>query len=164
YRPGRLAYAVGPAVSAALLRLLEELGPVPVLVHGHGQAHPRRFGLACYLGRLHGLVTVGVAEKLLVGEHEPVPARRGAWKPVVEGSEVLGAALRTRAEAKVLYVSVGHGCELEEAIELVMLACRRYRWPEPLRQARMRLKPAIRRRLDLHAPRWQRRFGARPRS
>ncbi|MCD6352083.1 MAG: endonuclease V, partial [Armatimonadetes bacterium] len=54
YRPGRLAYAVGPAVSAALLRLLEEVGPVPMLVHGHGQAHPRRFGLACYLGRLHG--------------------------------------------------------------------------------------------------------------
>lgn len=159
YRPGRLAYAVAPAITAALLRLLDHAFPDALLVHGHGLAHPRRFGLACYLGQLHRLRTVGVAEKLLVGEHAPVPAQRGLWAPVLHEGEVVGAALRTRAEAKVLYVSPGWGCTVEEAVALALTAAGRYRWPEPLRHARMKLRHALRRRLELHTPRRQAKMG-----
>ena len=159
YSPGRLAYSVSPAISAALLRLPDHLRPEVLLVHGHGLAHPRRFGLASHLGRTHVLMTVGVAEKLLVGKHAPVPARRGEWRPVVVGEEIVGAAVRIRAEAKAMYVSPGWGCDLEAAIEAVMSAASRYRWPEPLRTARARLKAAHPRRLELHRDRWQRKMG-----
>ncbi len=158
YSPGRLAYSVSPAISAALLRLPAHLRPEVLLVHGHGTAHPRRFGLASHLGMIHGLTTVGVADKLLVGSHDPVPARRGEWRPVVVGEEVVGAAVRIRAEAKAMYVSPGWGCGLEAAIEFAMAAAR-YRWPEPIRLARMRLKAAHPRRLELHRDRWQRKMG-----
>jgi deoxyribonuclease V len=99
---------------------------------------------------LHQTKTVGVAERLLVGAHAKVPPARGAWEPVVHEGCVIGAAVRTRPDAKIVYVSPGWGCELEEAIDLVMAATVRYRWPEPLRYARMQLKTAIRRRLELH--------------
>ena len=120
YRPGRLAYAVPPALTAALLRLPDDAQPDALIIHGHGIAHPRRFGLACHVGMMHRLKSVGVAEKPLVGEHEKVPAERGAWQPLMVDGEVVGAALRTRAEAKPLYVSPGWDIELEEAIDLVM--------------------------------------------
>lgn len=149
YKPGRLAFAVSPAITAALLRLPEEARPEALIVHGHGVAHPRRFGLACHLGLLHRIPTVGVAEKLLVGVHEKVPARRGEWRPVYDGQDIVAAALRSRAEAKVVYVSPGWGLSLEEAIGLVLEATTRYRWPEPIRHARMRLRVAHRERLRL---------------
>ncbi|MBC7289326.1 MAG: endonuclease V [Armatimonadetes bacterium] len=160
YRPGRLAYAVSPAITAALLHLPPEARPDVLVVHGHGLAHPRRFGLACHVGLLHSLPSVGATEKLLVGQHEKVPAERGAWRPVSIDGEVVGAALRTRAEAKPLYVSPGWAMDLETAIALIMDASIRYRWPEPLRYARMRLKAAIRHRLELHRPSRQARLSA----
>jgi deoxyribonuclease V len=135
------------------------LQPHALLVHGHGSAHPRGFGLACHVGRLHSLKTVGVAEKLLVGRHEPVATERGAWQPIWHGAAVVGAALRTRPEAKVLYVSPGWDCELAEAVALVLRATGRYRWPEPLRHARMRLRTALRHRGELHRPACARRLG-----
>ncbi len=153
YRPGRLAYAVGPAISAALARL-KECRPGALIVHGHGIAHPRFFGLACYLGWMHKIVTVGTAERLLVGEHEFVPPERGQWRPVLVDGTVVGAALRTRDEAKPIYVSPGYGCDVEGAVALVMAATARYRWPEPIRRARMRLKAFHRRRLEMHRRRW----------
>lgn len=159
YRPGRLAYAVSPALSAALLHLPHDMDLAALIVHGHGIAHPRGFGLACHVGMMHQLTTVGVAEKLLVGQHAPVPPRRGAWSPVTHDGAVVGAALRTRPEAKILYVSPGWACGLRQAIDIVMAAIGRYRWPEPIRAARMRLKPAIRRRLEYHKPRWRHKLG-----
>lgn len=149
YKPGRLAFAVSPAITAALLRLPEDARPEALIVHGHGLAHPRRFGLACHLGLLHQLPTVGVAEKLLVGTHGKVAARRGEWRAVEADGEVVAAALRTRAEAKVIFVSPGWGLSLEEAVQLVMETTARYRWPEPIRHARMRLRVAHRERLRL---------------
>jgi len=160
YSPGRLAYSVSPAVTAALLRLPDGARPEVLLVHGHGTAHPRRFGLASHVGMIHRLTTVGVADDLLVGAHEPVPARRGEWRPVLVGDEVIGAAVRTRAEAKPMYISPGWGCDLEAALEIVLAASTRFRWPEPIRLARGRLKAAHPRRLELHRDRWQHKMGA----
>lgn len=159
YSAGRLAYSVSPAITAAYLRIPESVRPEVLIVHGHGRAHPRRFGLASHVGMIHRLKTVGVANKLLVGAHERVPARRGEWRPVVDADEVVGAAVRLRAEAKVMYVSAGWGCDLEEAVEVALAASTRYRWPEPVRRARMRLKAAHPRRLELHRDRWQRKMG-----
>jgi len=134
------------------LPLLDRFVPNAVLIHGHGLAHPRGFGLACHVGLMHRVKTVGVAEKLLVGEHEKVPAKRAEWRPVIVNAKPIGAALRTRAEAKVLYISPGWMCDVDEAVDLVMACIRRYRWPEPLRHARMRLHSAIRHRLEFHTP------------
>ena len=102
---------------------------------GHGYAHPRRFGLACHLGLLSGMPSVGVAKSRLIGTHERVPDARGRWVALRDGGETVGAVLRTRAGVRPVFVSTGHGVTLESAVELVLGLAPRFRLPETTRQA-----------------------------
>jgi deoxyribonuclease V len=133
YVPGYLSFRETPALLAALsgLRRLPDL----LLCDAHGFAHPRRFGLACHLGVLLDVPSIGVAKSRLVGSHAPVPAARGAWVPLLDGDETIGAVLRTRAGVRPVYVSVGHRVTLATAIELVLRCAPRFRVPEPIRRA-----------------------------
>lgn len=133
YVPGLLAFREAPAALAALERLSSP--PDLLLVDGHGLAHPRRFGLACFLGVHLELPTIGVGKSLLVGEHAPLPEERGAYREIMHRGEVVGAAVRTRAGVRPVYVSVGHLLTLETAIDWVLRCTPRYRLPEPLRRA-----------------------------
>ena len=65
YVPGLLSFRDAPATLELLDRLLER--PDLLLVDGQGLAHPRRFGLACHLGVLADVPTIGVAKTRLVG-------------------------------------------------------------------------------------------------
>jgi deoxyribonuclease V len=76
YVPGLLSFREVPAVLEALQRLKRR--PDVVLCDGQGIAHPRRFGVACHIGVLTGLPTIGVAKSRLIGTHGPVPEQRGA--------------------------------------------------------------------------------------
>ncbi len=133
YVPGLLSFREVPAVIAALERL-QHL-PDLILCDGQGYAHPRRFGLACHLGVLTDLPTIGVAKSRLIGEHDPLPEEKGAWVPLRDGDEVIGAVLRTRTGTRPLYVSIGHRVSLPTAIELVLACTPRYRLPETTRAA-----------------------------
>ncbi len=133
YIPGLLSFRELPAILAALERL--SAPPDLILCDGHGYAHPRRFGLACHLGVLSGIPTIGVAKRILVGRHDPVPDVRGAWRPLLDGEETIGAALRAREGVRPIYVSIGHRISLETAIAWVMRCLTRYRLPEPTRAA-----------------------------
>ncbi|MCS6845654.1 MAG: deoxyribonuclease V [Caldilineales bacterium] len=143
YVPGLLALRELPAMRAALERLQQP--PDLLLCDGHGYAHPRRFGLACHLGVATGLPTIGVAKSRLVGEHGPLGEERGAWQPLRDGGEVIGAAVRTQAGVKPVYVSTGHRVGLTSCVELVLRCAPRYRLPEPLRQAHQAATSACRR-------------------
>ena len=133
YRPGLLSFRETPAV----LDALERVGVAPdlILCDGHGLAHPRRFGIACHLGLLAGLPAIGVAKSRLVGAHDAPGPERGAWSPLFHRGEVVGAALRTRASARPIYVSVGHRVSLATAISYVLRCAPRYRLPETTREA-----------------------------
>ena len=133
YVPGLLTFREAPAALAALARLGRR--PDMVLVDGHGLAHPRRFGLACFLGLELGLPTIGVGKSLLVGTHPELPPDQGAHRMIIDRGEVVGAAVRTRTGVRPVYVSVGHLVTLETAISWVLRCSRRYRLPEPVRRA-----------------------------
>ena len=81
-----------------------------------------RFGLACHLGLLTEIPSIGVAKHRLIGHHEHLPPEKGEWVPLIDKEEVIGAVLRTRNGVKPLYISVGHRISLESAIHYV-LAC-----------------------------------------
>ena len=102
---------------------------------GQGLAHPRRFGIACHLGLLLDLPTIGCAKSRLVGEHGSLDNDVGSRSELRDGSEVLGLVLRTRAGVTPVYVSVGHRIGLSEAAEWTLRLCRGYRLPEPARLA-----------------------------
>jgi deoxyribonuclease V len=133
YIPGLLSFREIPV----LLDALDRLGQRPdlLLCDGQGLAHPRRFGLACHLGVLTDIPAIGVAKSLLVGEHAPLPRRRGAWRPLIHKDEVIGAALRTRTGVAPVYVSIGHRVSLGTAIKYVLACAPNYRLPETTRAA-----------------------------
>ena len=121
----------------ALLDALDQARRVPdlILCDGHGYAHPRRFGLACHLGVVTGLPTIGVAKSRLIGEYDPPGPERGDWSPLRDRGEVIGAVLRTRSGVNPLFVSIGHRVGLETAIHYVLACTPRYRLPETTRRA-----------------------------
>ncbi len=133
YVPGLLSFREIPAIVDALSRL--ERLPQLILCDGQGYAHPRRFGLACHLGVLTNIPTIGVAKSRLIGSHGRVPLAKGRWTPLMDGDEVIGAVLRTRKGVKPVFVSVGHRVSLDTAVELVMQCVTRYRLPETTRAA-----------------------------
>lgn len=133
YVPGLLSFREAPAVLAALRKIQTTVDVV--LCDGHGLAHPRRFGLACHVGVLCGLPTVGCAKSLLVGRHGPVATHRGARAALVHEGEMVGSVLRTRAGVRPVYVSIGHNTDLKTAERIVLRAAVRFRLPEPIRLA-----------------------------
>jgi deoxyribonuclease V len=133
YVPGLLSFREIPALLDALAGLRRR--PDLILCDGQGYAHPRRFGLACHLGVLLDVASIGVAKSILVGVHAPVPRRRGAWRPLVDRGETVGAALRTRSGVSPVYVSIGHRLSLAGAIDYVLACAPRYRLPETTRAA-----------------------------
>ncbi|MCI0577396.1 MAG: deoxyribonuclease V, partial [Chloroflexi bacterium] len=133
YIPGLLSFRETPAVLEALAQLT--IRPDLLLCDGQGLAHPRRLGIACHLGLLSDIPSIGVAKSLLVGRHEPLADERGRWQPLRDRGEVVGAVLRTRAGVAPIYVSIGHRISLETALKYVMRCTPKYRLPETTRQA-----------------------------
>ncbi|MGD1919768.1 MAG: deoxyribonuclease V [Pleurocapsa sp.] len=133
YVPGYLSFREIPAILAALPQLKQT--PDLILCDGQGLAHPRRFGLACHLGVLLDIPTIGVAKSRFIGEHEAVPAEKGSWKPLIDNNETIGVVLRSRTNVKPIYVSIGHKISLPTAIDYVMGCLTKYRLPETTRLA-----------------------------
>ena len=133
YVPGLLSFREIPALLDAFAALKHK--PDLLLCDGQGYAHPRRFGLACHLGVLTGVPSIGVAKSRLVGEHDEVPREKGQRVPLWQGEELLGAVVRTRTDVKPVYVSVGNRVSLDTAVDYVMRCLTRYRLPETTRWA-----------------------------
>lgn len=133
YVPGRFAEREAPVTLAAVAAL--RVRPDVLLCDAHGRAHPQRWGLACELASRLGYPTVGCAKTLLCGIHVAPAQERGAWAEIVDGSELLGRAVRTRAGVRPVFVSVGGGIDLDAAVQWVLRAAPRFRIPEPLRVA-----------------------------
>ncbi|MGH3586432.1 MAG: endonuclease V [Pseudonocardia sp.] len=131
YEPGYLALRELPVVTAAL-ELLDAC-PDLIVCDGAGVAHPRRFGLACHVGLLTDVPTIGVAKSPPLPYEMPKPAR-GSWTPQVDGDEVVGRALRTQHGVQPVFVSVGHRIGLDAACDHV-LRLARHRLPETTRRA-----------------------------
>lgn len=133
YIPGFLSFREIPAIIDAL----EKIRTIPniILCDGQGIAHPRRFGLACHLGILVDIPTIGVAKSWLIGKYEELPEARGNWQPLIHNDETIGAVLRTRTKVKPLYISSGHRISLTTAIDYVLRCTPKYRLPETTRIA-----------------------------
>ena len=108
YIPGLLSFREGPVVVRALRKL--KIKPDVCIVDGHGLAHPRRFGLACYVGLVTNLPTIGVAKSRLFGTE--------VGETLVDSERSVIARV-LRFNRKSLYVSVGHNVSLEDAARIV---------------------------------------------
>ncbi|MEM3100683.1 MAG: endonuclease V [Candidatus Nitrosotenuis sp.] len=123
YVPGFLFLREAPPALVALGSLKNDYDLL--MVDGHGQLHPRKCGLACYLGLVLDKPTIGVAKNLLCGMIKN--------EFVLVNGEILGAVIKTK---KTVFVSVGHKISLKTAVSVVAETIRPGQWiPEPLRLA-----------------------------
>jgi deoxyribonuclease V len=135
YIPGLLSFREMPLVLAAFRKL--SLTPDLLLVDGQGLAHPRRMGIACHLGLLLDIPTIGCAKSRLCGQHNAVGEANGSKVELLDGTEVIGTVLRSKNGSKPLYISAGHKISLENAVLWVSRCLRGYRLPEPPRLAHL---------------------------
>ncbi|CAN6988417.1 unnamed protein product [Brassica oleracea var. botrytis] len=161
YVPGFLAFREAPV----LLQILEKMRddqhpfyPQVLMVDGNGILHPRGFGLACHLGVLAHLPTIGVGKNLHhVDGLDHSEVRRSFLLKENEDEQVIklvgnsgftwGVGFRpTLSSVKPIYVSLGHRISLDSAVEVVKITCK-YRVPEPIRQADMRSRAYLQKHL-----------------
>jgi len=144
YIPGLLSFREAPVC----IKAVEKLENVPdvFLVDGQGIAHHRKLGIAAHLGLFFDKPTIGCAKSRLVGEYEEPKKEKGNFTPLLYKGDQIGAVVRTRTNVKPLFISVGHKCDLNFAIEMTLACAKKYRLPEPTRlahQAVTKLKPNI---------------------
>ena len=135
YIPGLLSFREAPLVIKAFNKLNRR--PDMIMVDGQGIAHPRRLGIASHLGLLLDITSIGCAKSRLIGTHDPLPPEKGAYVPLIDGDEMIGAAVRTKLAVNPLYISIGHRIDLDDSISYVLHCCRGFRLPEPTRMAHM---------------------------
>jgi deoxyribonuclease V len=135
YVPGLLTFREAPLLLDAFQQIQSQ--PDLLLIDGQGYAHPRRFGIACHLGLLLDLPTIGCAKSRLCGEYVEPAETQASSQPLLSDGEVIGSVVRTRAAVSPVFVSVGHRIGLDEAVKWTLACCRGHRLPEPSRFAHM---------------------------
>ncbi len=133
YIPGLLSFREAPACIDAIEKL--KTTPDAFLIDGQGFAHPRRLGIASHIGLLVDKPTIGCAKSRLIGTFDEPKRLKGSFSPLMDSGKQIGAVMRTRTDVKPVFVSVGHKCTLEDAIQLVLECTTKYRLPEPSRLA-----------------------------
>lgn len=123
YVPGLLVLREYPPIVRTLAKLRN--GYDLLLVDGHGQLHPRRCGIACFLGVKLDKPAIGIAKSLLCG-------RVKSNGSIALDDEILGHAIGRGK--KTIYVSVGHRISLATATSLV-LELGKGETPEAMKQA-----------------------------
>lgn len=135
YVPGLLSFRESPLVLKALEGLSVE--PDLILIDGQGMAHPRRFGIACHIGLLVDVPTIGCAKSRLCGTHTAPGNEVGDYSELYESGDVIGVALRTKVKTNPIYVSIGHKVDLDSARKWTLACGGGYRVPEPTRYAHL---------------------------
>ncbi|KAJ3178385.1 hypothetical protein HDU85_005183 [Gaertneriomyces sp. JEL0708] len=151
YIPTYLAFREAPLV----LSLLEEVKqqhshiyPQVLFIDGNGTLHPRLFGLACHVGVLADIPSIGVAKNFCALSSEGLTVKGikqkssellkapGDWFPIIgKSGTIFGGAVRgTKDASNPVFVSPGHRISLTSAVALTVLCCK-YRVPEPVRVA-----------------------------
>lgn len=148
YIPGLLSFREVPVLLLALKKLSRT--PDVLMCDGQGMAHPRRFGLACHLGVLCDLPSIGCAKSRLIGTHAEPGRLQGSRAPLLDGTEVIGSVLRTQTGIRPVYVSIGHKIDLPGAEQIVLACATRYRLPEPTRLADQLVAALKKKKLTVH--------------
>ncbi|MBN1274630.1 MAG: endonuclease V [Candidatus Aminicenantes bacterium] len=140
YVPGFLLLREAPSFFQAFRKL--NVKPDLTLIDGNGIAHPRKMGLASYVGVALDICTVGCAKNPFF-PYVPPSTERGSMTDFFDRKgEKVGVCVRTRSDVKPVFVSPGHRVDIENAVKWV-LRCAVFRIPEPIRKAHFRAKDLL---------------------
>lgn len=134
YVPGFLAFRELPLFLNAWKK--RTIDPDLVFFDGNGILHPQRVGIATHASFFIEKPTIGIAKNYFIGTYEPPGKEQGSFSYIYDHDEIIGAALRTQTNVKPVYISIGNGLSLENAIQLSMhFVSTQSRIPEITRQA-----------------------------
>ncbi|RPI34126.1 MAG: deoxyribonuclease V [Chloroflexota bacterium] len=133
YISGLLSFREAPAILAALSQIKNL--PGVIFCDGQGIAHPRRFGIACHLGLLLEIPSLGCAKSILTGRHGSLADEQGSVAELADRAEIIDAAVRTRQGVRPVYISPGHLIDVPACVKLTLACAKGYRLPEPTRLA-----------------------------
>jgi deoxyribonuclease V len=130
YVPGLLSFREGPAAIKAVRGL--EAKPTLLFVDGCGINHPRMAGLACYVGVILDLPTIGVSKGVLCGTFE-IPTGVGEASPLMYKESQVGHLLKSKKGCRPIVVAPGHKVSLSSSLELARKYLGQHKLPEPCR-------------------------------
>lgn len=146
YIPGFLAFREVKFLKDLIDGLPNALRPDIVLVDGNGFLHPKGFGLACHLGVLCDIPTIGIGKNFLcVDEMEMDETKARFKKECIKKGDFIeligksgvcwGAAVKSQENVfNPIFISQGNKLSLKSCINFVLTMCK-YRLPEPIRYA-----------------------------
>ena len=132
YVPGLLSFREGPPIIEAFKKLRTK--PDVLLVDGCGINHFRSAGLATYVGFMLSIPTIGVSKKKLCGEFIE-PLEEGEVQKLTYKSETVGFVLKSKHEARPIFISPGTGISLESSLKITRDCLTKHKLPEPIRIA-----------------------------
>lgn len=125
--------------------------PDILMIDGFGILHQREFGSASHTGYILNIPTIGVAKTLMCidGLDEHLIKKEFKLKCLLKGDsinlvgnsgKIYGSALKSSdSTTNPIYVSIGYGCSLETAIEIINKVSF-YKIPEPIRNSDIKSK------------------------
>lgn len=137
YIPQFFSFREAPILINLIKAVQQKTGfkPALLIIDGHGVAHPRRFGVACYVGIETQIPTIGCAKEPLLRYEGNLGNERGSSISLFLENEEVGSVLRTQNGVKPIFVSAGHLTSLEVANQVILKLSTTYRISEPLRRA-----------------------------
>jgi deoxyribonuclease V len=137
YHPQYFAFYEGPVIIEAIHKTKNVLPePSLIIVDGHGLAHPRGYGLACYVGLKLDTPCIGLAKRNLLPFDKTIMNTVKHSKHFFENNnEVVGVAIRLQENINPVYISPGNKISLTTCIEIIKNLTSSFRLPDSIRRA-----------------------------
>lgn len=150
YIPGFFAFREGPLLLQMIKQLIEVEGLHPrlLVIDGHGVAHPRKMGLASWVGVQVDIPTIGMGKDSLLKFTGELDEEGGSTLPIFWEDEIRGYALRTVTGIKPVFVSAGHNMSHKESLVIIQSFVGKYRIIDPMRRADMAARKMARERSE----------------
>lgn len=134
YIPTYLSLREGPFYLKGLKNEKYDL----IIVDGHGIAHPRKMGIATYLGLKLKKPSIGISKNLLFGRFDNLENKKFSTSKIFNDDEnLIGYVLRTKVNVKPIFISPGNLITFEESLEITKSLIQNHRIPEPLREVHL---------------------------
>lgn len=131
YIPTYLSLREGPNYIKGLIDEYYDL----IIVDGQGIAHPRKMGIATYLGVKLNKPSIGVAKSILYGTFKTPNKNKGNYSEIFNDSgELIGYALTTKDRVKPVFISPGNLISFKDTLDIIISLLGKYRIPDMLRE------------------------------
>lgn len=137
YQSGYFAFREGKILEQCLHDILKTttLRPKLLIIDGHGTAHPRKLGLATWVGIKCKIPSIGVAKNTLLNYEGELGKTAGSKLAIYLENELVGYVLRSQDGIKPIFVSSGTEISQEKSLKIIFELRSEYRIIEPIRRA-----------------------------